>query len=501
MFIEKLPYYRFLQMTKQLLTTLILLLVTGVSSANASETIDSLSYVLGHQYTLATMAGKNEMMQCESDFFDYIRGIEENYRSVTQINDSSYMVSYILGAIEAIFITDGVHGKKKEDLPPFSCIISGLRKVENGEISLPADTVAAKAVLNRYCGEGMNPENLDADICCKFFEAYGTLKAYQPGLQEYIDDLNPGTSCVADRKAYAAGMADVLEVYSKAPHTAYDMGRFVAFSVNLNAMENDSPDMFSFVAGAKAALGLGEQFIPRDEVEELLNQRYVKEFGVAAPLDDTENFETVMEYYDKIDVEFDTQYSVNWTVTAGTVADVETDAYRSFLDVTSVLDIENDCIQGILMSQSRDKSRLLYDTALCEIEKFPLPEGYKWFCGRNIDGQTTIGVMRTNPQFKATVNKASVNFDPVSGMINVEWKFDTAGALKWAEFTAANVGKHIAMEINGEFMFAPKVNQQISGGACSINSLSPEEINSLFKDSNKVVNQTPIDTIEVIEIE
>lgn len=488
-------------MGKQVLTTLIMVLFAGVSRVIASETIDSLSYAFGHQYTLAIMAGKNDLMQSESDFFDYIRGIEDNYRSHTQMNDSSYMVSYCLGGIEAIFITDGVHGKKKEDLPLFSCIISGLRKVENGEISLPADTVAAISVLNRYSGDGMNHDNLDAETSCKFFEAYGIMNAFQPGMQEYINALNPGTSCVADRKAYAAGMADVLEVYSEAPKTAYDMGRYVAFSVNLHAMENDVPDMFSFVAGAKAALGLGKEFIPRDEVEEILNQRYFKEFEGTEPMVDNGSFETVMEYYDKFDVEFDTWYSVNWTVTAGTVADVKTEAYRPFIDWASVLDIEDDCIPGLLMVQPHDKSQLFYDTALFEIEKYSLPEGYKWFCGRNIDGQTTIGVMSTNPQFKAEVNKASVCFDPASGMINVEWKFDTEGALKWAEFTAANIGKHIAMEIDGVFMFAPKVNQQISGGACSINSLPPEEINNLFKNSKKVVNQTPVDTIEVIEIE
>ncbi len=173
-------------MKKQLIITLLLTLFIGVSSAIASEKIDSLSYALGHQYTLGTLAGKNDLMQSEADFQDYIRGLEDNSRTLTQMNDSSYMMSYCLGAMEAIFITDGMHRKKKEELPPFSCIIAGLRKVGTGKISLPADTVAAMSVINTYSREGMKPEDLDADTCCMFFEAYGTMKAYQPGLQEYI---------------------------------------------------------------------------------------------------------------------------------------------------------------------------------------------------------------------------------------------------------------------------------------------------------------------------
>ncbi len=99
-------------MKKQLIITLLLTLFIGVSSAIASEKIDSLSYALGHQYTLGTLAGKNDLMQSEADFQDYIRGLEDNSRTLTQMNDSSYMMSYCLGTMEAIFITDGMHRKK-----------------------------------------------------------------------------------------------------------------------------------------------------------------------------------------------------------------------------------------------------------------------------------------------------------------------------------------------------------------------------------------------------
>ena len=40
-------------------------LFAGAGLAVSSERIDSVSYAFGHQYTLAIMAGKNDMMQTE----------------------------------------------------------------------------------------------------------------------------------------------------------------------------------------------------------------------------------------------------------------------------------------------------------------------------------------------------------------------------------------------------------------------------------------------------
>lgn len=156
-------------MKKQLITTLLLTISAGAGNAMTSENIDSLSYAYGYQYTIATMAGKNDFMQSEQDFSDYIRG-----------------------------------------------------------------------------------------------------------LQEYANGLNPGTTYKENRKAYATGMADILEAYTEPPKSAYDMGRSISLSMSLTAVDNSSHpiDYRSFVAGAKASLGLGEQIIPRDEVEAIFNRQF-----------------------------------------------------------------------------------------------------------------------------------------------------------------------------------------------------------------------------------
>lgn len=488
-------------MNMKLITTIILTLFAGAGFAVASERIDSVSYAFGHQYTLGIMAGKNDMMQTEQDFKDYIRALEDNIGNMREMTDSSYMMSYCLGAMEAVFMTDGMHHKKKEDLPPFHCIISGLRKVGEGKINLPADTIAARDFLNRHSDDDKKASDLDKETECEFFTSYGIMKAYQPGLQQYIDELKPGTNCVENRQAFATGMADILEAYTIPPATAYDQGRMIALSMNMTSIEQDPIDPASFVAGAKASLGLGPQIIPRFEAEEILNRQFEQQAKAAGAVDYEVYASKLGEYINQLEIEPACPYHVDWKVTAGTVAEFGTTPTDIYSKVMSDLKISEDVLSGILMASPLDEDGSLYKTVSDLIGKYPLPNDYKWFCGRMAGLQTTIGIMRIEPEFVAQVHEASVELDNTSGMLNLQWTFDEPDALKWAEFTEASIGKHVAVYINGKYIFAPRVNQRISGGRCAISDLTPEEINSLFKNAEKVASQYPVDTIEIIDFQ
>ena len=391
-------------MNMKLITTIILTLFAGAGFAVASERIDSVSYAFGHQYTLGIMAGKNDMMQTEQDFKDYIRALEDNIGNMREMTDSSYMMSYCLGAMEA-----------------------------EGKINLPADTIAARDFLNRHSDDDKKASDLDKETECEFFTSYGIMKAYQPGLQQYINGLKPGTSCVENRQAYATGMADILEAYSIPPATAYDQGRMIALSMNMTSIEQDPIDPASFVAGAKASLGLGPQIIPRFEAEEILNRQFEQQAKAAGAVDYEVYASKLGEYINRLEIEPACPYYVDWKVTARAVAE-------------------------------------------------PGP-----------------ALTETEPEFVAQVHEATVELDSTSGILNVQWTFDEPDALKWAEFTEASIGKHVAVYINGKYMFAPRVNQRISGGRCAISDLTPEEINSLFKNAEKVAPQHPVDTIEIID--
>lgn len=475
-----------------------LVLAAGISAVSASEPIDTLSYAFGHQLTLGTMAGKNDLMQSERDFEDYIRGVEDRIGSVALMSDSSYMMSYLMGAMEAVFMTDGMHTAKTEELPPFACIVAGLRKVGNGEISLPADTIAAMGLINELSEkEGVRPSELDEETRSRFFTAYGLMTPFRHGLQQYIEELNPGTRCVADRQAFALGMADALESATEPPKSAYDIGRLVSISVMLTAMDGEGFDLDSFVAGAKAAVGQGEEIIPRESVEQILERKYMQEDDAAVEVVELDDrYEKIAEYLDKLDVSPFTLYKVDWVVTAGAVAALTAPGTDEFCGLLSRLGISDGQIAGCLMAQAEDEDGQLYAAALSAIGDCPLPEGYKWFCGRTNGTDLTVGVMETVPAFRAGVHEAMFEFVVRTGVVSVPWTYDVADVLQWAKFTEANIGKYVAVEINGKFMFAPKVNQRISGGRCSIYGLSAEEINRLFSGAEKADKD-----VEVVELE
>lgn len=474
----------------------ILAIVFAAGIIFAAEPVDSTSYAYGHQSTLFIMAGENNLMRSHEDFEDYIRGLQENYRDPSQMNDSSYMISYMLGGMEAVFITDGTQRKKKEDRPPFHCIIAGLRKVGNGSITLPADTIAAMGIINRYSENDSLPSDVPEESECEFFTAYGIMKAYQPGLQSYIEGLMPVTKVKEDRAAFATGMADVLEASAEMPETAYDIGRSMALSVSLAFIEGNRHDFPSFLAGAKAALGLGEQLIPREDVQRIIDLQITSNPDTVATVD-TGMFNDFMT---KLDIKPFTAYNVNWTVTAATVAEYSSSATGQFDKLLHELKIEDSHIPGTLMAIICDEDGNLFSALSESIGAYNLPDGFKWFYGRSDSFQTTIGIMHTATQFKAAVNEAMVDLDFESGEVTVPWAYSEADSLKWAEFTEANIGRHIALEINGAFMYAPKVNSRISSGYCNINGLTPETINRLFKGAEISVNNPSAEEIEVFEM-
>ena len=479
---------------------LILSAVVGFSAIRAGETIDSLSYATGYMSTLSLMAGENKLMQNREDFENFIHGLEDNLYGMELMSDSSYMISYVLGAMQGTFMTDGINFEKKESLPRFDCIISGLRKVADGDITLPADTIAAKTILEKYGHKGTQPEDLDADTRCKFFTSYGIMKAFAPGLQKYIQENIPGTKCIENRQAFAAGMADILEPMTRMPKDAYDLGKTVARSLFISGQDSNGMDFPSFIAGAKAALGLGLQLIPREKVEQIIwNEKFIS----ADELNDTSynvkelDLQRLDDLTNRLDVDLGKRYRVDWNVTVCPVADVSQPCTKIFLDILRESSISSEGMSQLIIHKS-DVDVLTCLNITDSIKRTPLPEGYKWFCRSDTTG-LTIGIIDKSREFNAKVNEAYVDYNKYNNSLETDWKFNAADAKKWEKFTEGNLGKKVATEINGVFLSAPMVMNIIDEGACSLNGLSIDEINSLFKNAGENPDHTP-DTFEVIEI-
>jgi len=80
----------------------------------------------------------------------------------------------------------------------------------------------------------------------------------------------------------------------------------------------------------------------------------------------------------------------------------------------------------------------------------------------------------------AVVKDASVGQDPTTGKIEVNVTMNADGTKTWGEYTTANVGKQIAIVLDGVVKSAPVVNEPITGGQTAISgSFTPEEAKAL----------------------
>ncbi len=78
------------------------------------------------------------------------------------------------------------------------------------------------------------------------------------------------------------------------------------------------------------------------------------------------------------------------------------------------------------------------------------------------------------------IKSASVGQDPTTAKIEVSLIMDAAGTKTWAEYTTANVGKQVAIVLDGIVKTAPVVQTPITGGQTSITgSFTAEEAKNL----------------------
>lgn len=78
------------------------------------------------------------------------------------------------------------------------------------------------------------------------------------------------------------------------------------------------------------------------------------------------------------------------------------------------------------------------------------------------------------------ITNAKQDYDPITGKPDVSMQMNAAGARKWRDLTAANVGERVAIILDNFVYSAPNVNQEISGGNSSISgNFSIEEAQDL----------------------
>lgn len=73
-------------------------------------------------------------------------------------------------------------------------------------------------------------------------------------------------------------------------------------------------------------------------------------------------------------------------------------------------------------------------------------------------------------------------YDEQKPVVGLSFFFDNPQIMigEWADFTRNNIGRTVIVEINGEVVMAPVINSEIESGACSITTVSVEEIEHLL---------------------
>ena len=261
-------------MMKQLFLIIVLLSVGMAVHAQEAE-LDSASYAYGDKIIRSVVENKDSIdLNFEfgkENLAEVIRGIEENLVYMKYSHDSIKNISFSLGVMQGVFFSDGIQSKR--DVIPYDCILAGVMKVVNHEVTLPQDTIKFMEFL-KGLPENMKPEDLPDEDKCRFFTGIGMMKGLQPGLQEYIYEMTGKSEdeVPADYEAFAAGFAIMVKLMSleAGQESAYDFGVALSFSI----VEQPLPFHFTeadFLDGCRAAAGLNERKITIEESDRIIS--------------------------------------------------------------------------------------------------------------------------------------------------------------------------------------------------------------------------------------
>ena len=90
--------------------------------------------------------------------------------------------------------------------------------------------------------------------------------------------------------------------------------------------------------------------------------------------------------------------------------------------------------------------------------------------------QFTLYGVNTNVELTGEViEEASIQFDPVSNAPEVAMGMNSDGARTWSRITGANIGKPVAIVLDGYIVSYPNVQTKISGGNSTISGLESVE--------------------------
>jgi preprotein translocase subunit SecD len=174
--------------------------------------------------------------------------------------------------------------------------------------------------------------------------------------------------------------------------------------------------------------------------------------------------------------------------TIGTGGETE---YRLIVELPGVTDIDEAIAMIGQTPLLEFKTEL--DSASQEIPEFTVGE----------DGVIDMGSFSIDNMYESTaltgryLRRASLQFDDMTRQPTIGLTFDADGAKLFEELTAENVGKTIAIYLDGALLSAPNVREKISGGEAVISgSFTPQEAKTMVGRLNSGALPVPITLIQ-----
>jgi preprotein translocase subunit SecD len=131
----------------------------------------------------------------------------------------------------------------------------------------------------------------------------------------------------------------------------------------------------------------------------------------------------------------------------------------------------------IMLNDAKIKALLPFDTELAFQAKSEATESEK-ITGQILD----FYGLKSEPELTGDVIvDAGKNVDPTTNSWVVNMSMNSDGSDKWASITGANVGKRIAIVLDGNVYSAPNVNSKISGGSSQISGMANAKEASLLE--------------------
>ena len=239
--------------------------------------LDSASYAFGDKLIRSVTENHDSIVPGfeydTKNLAEVIRGLEENLVFMKYSQDSIKKISFGLGGMQGAFMSDRFQFKM--DVIPFDCILAGLMKVVNHELTLPQDTIKIIEYM-KSLPEDVKPEDLPDEDKCRFFTNYGTMKGLQPGLQRNIFEmtLKNENEVPADYEAYAAGFALMVKFMSleaKQESDPYSYGGVIGGSIAMQSLPFHFTEA-DFLDGCRAAAGLNDRKITVEESDRIISK-------------------------------------------------------------------------------------------------------------------------------------------------------------------------------------------------------------------------------------